>query len=115
MPLLLLSIFLIMFDGLAIAFLVENVAPAAAVINSIVNVTALGTRFLCGVFFPMSMLSALRPISRCLPVSRFITAVNLPGDYRTLDAGMQTELYTVFCERTDAEYIYSKRSDEVIG
>lgn len=96
MPLLLLSSFLMMFDGLAIAFLVGNVAPTAAVINSIVNVTALGMCFLCGVFLPMSMLSAVRPVSRCLPVYWFITAVDLLGDYRTLDAGMRTELYTAF-------------------
>lgn len=43
---------------------------------------------------PMSMLSAVRPISRCLPVYWFITAVDLLSDYRTLDAGMCTELYT---------------------
>ncbi len=96
MPLLLLSSFLMMFDGLAIAFLVGNVAPTAAIINSIVNVTALGMCFLCGVFLPMSMLSAVRPVSRCLPVYWFITAVDLLGDYRTLDAGMRTELYTAF-------------------
>ncbi|MED9704184.1 MAG: hypothetical protein UFV24_05300 [Dorea sp.] len=42
----------------------------------------------------MSMLSAVRPISRCLPVYWFITAVDLLSDYRTLDAGMRTELYT---------------------
>lgn len=42
----------------------------------------------------MSMLSAVRPLSRCLPVYWFITAVDLLGDYRTLDAGMRTELYT---------------------
>lgn len=96
MPLLLLSSFLMMFDGLAIAFLVGNVAPTAAVINSIVNVTALGMCFLCGVFLPMSMLSAVRPVSQCLPVYWFITAVDLLGDYRTLDAGMRTELYTAF-------------------
>lgn len=96
MPLLLLSSFLMMFDALAIAFLVGNVAPTAAVINSIVNVTALGMCFLCGVFLPMSMLSAVRPVSRCLPVYWFITAVDLLGDYRTLDAGMRTELYTAF-------------------
>lgn len=95
-PLLLLSSFLMMFDGLAIAFLVGNVAPTAAVINSIVNVTALGMCFLCGVFLPMSMLSAVRPVSRCLPVYWFITAVDLLGDYQTLDAGMRTELYTAF-------------------
>ena len=96
MPLLLLSSFLMMFDGLAIAFLVGNVAPTAAVINSIVNVTALWMCFLCWVFLPMSMLSAVRPVSRCLPVYWFITAVDLLGDYRTLDAGMRTELYTAF-------------------
>ena len=95
-PLLLLSSFLMMFDGLAIAFLVGNVAPTAAVINSIVNVTALGMCFLCGVFLPMSMLSAVRPVSQCLPVYWFITAVDLLGDYQTLDAGMRTELYTAF-------------------
>ena len=39
-------------------------------------------------------MAAVRPISRCLPVYWFITAVNLLGDYRTLDAGMRTELYT---------------------
>lgn len=39
-------------------------------------------------------MAAVRPISRCLPVYWFITAVNLLGDYRTLDAGMRAELYT---------------------
>lgn len=34
---------------------------------------------------PMSMLSAVRPLSRCLPVYWFITAVDLLGDYRMLE------------------------------
>ena len=34
---------------------------------------------------PMSMLSAVCPLSRCLPVYWFITAVDLLGDYRMLE------------------------------
>lgn len=96
LPWLMLASFLMMFDGLAIAFLVGNVAPTAGVINSIVNVAAMGMCFLCGVFIPMSMLSGVRPLSRLLPVYWFVTALELLGDYKTLDAEMYRTLFTAY-------------------
>lgn len=94
--LLLLNSFLMMLTGLAVAFFVGNAAPSAGVINSIVNVAALGMCFLCGVFVPMSMLSGVKPLSQLLPVYWFVTATNLLGDYKTLDQDMWQELMMAY-------------------
>lgn len=95
-PGLLLNSFLMMLTGLSIAFLVGTAAPTAGVINSVVNVAAMGMCFLCGVFVPMSMLTGVRPLARLLPVYWNVTAINLLGDYAVLDQEMKQELAAAY-------------------
>ena len=72
--------------AVTMAFLIANVVTNKNAINSIVNVVALGSCFLCGAFVPAEMLPDLvLKIAHVLPSYWFIDANNLIAETEQLN------------------------------
>ena len=81
--------------GLAIAFLVVQIARTGNGVNGLANVLALGMSFICGVFIPDSMLSSsVKQIAKFLPVYWYEQNNEMLGTHSQLSSSMLANIWS---------------------
>ena len=93
----LLNSFVLMLVSLALAYLIGGVAKSDVVVNGVVNVTALGMSFLCGVFVPLEIMGAqVRQVAQFLPVYWYENINQIISSYAVLSEEMKTDIIKSF-------------------